>query len=193
MAKKPKKTASQGQPGTPSGLSQQSGADLSQLERMLAFMEQHGLEEFEYENAGLRVRLRKPAANAKHAASGRGLASMAPPEILVAGPTASAARPGTAEGGGEATRPEASGEDLHVVKSPIVGTFYESGSPGAEPFVKIGDQVASGQVLCIIEAMKLMNEIESDAAGEIVRRYVENGQPVEYGESLFAIRTSRKK
>jgi acetyl-CoA carboxylase biotin carboxyl carrier protein len=85
------------------------------------------------------------------------------------------------------------GEDLHVVKSPIVGTFYESPSPGAGPFIKIGDQVSVGQILCIIEAMKLMNEIESDAAGEVVRRYAENGQPVEYGEALFAIRTSRKK
>jgi acetyl-CoA carboxylase biotin carboxyl carrier protein len=196
MAKKPKKSASKAQPGRQAARSepgQATGADLSQLERMLAFMEQHGLEEFEYENAGLRVRLRKPASNAHHTTSARGLASMLPPEILVAGPTAGAARSGSAEGGGEAARSEVTGEDLHVVKSPIVGTFYESGSPGAESFVKVGDQVSSGQVLCIIEAMKLMNEIESDAAGEIVRRYVENGQPVEYGESLFAIRTSRKK
>jgi acetyl-CoA carboxylase biotin carboxyl carrier protein len=80
-----------------------------------------------------------------------------------------------------------------VVKSPIVGTFYSSPSPSAPPFVKVGDEVQVGQPLCIIEAMKLMNEIESDAAGEIVRIYVENGQPVEYGQSLFAIKPSRKK
>ncbi|MGB7137189.1 MAG: acetyl-CoA carboxylase biotin carboxyl carrier protein, partial [Acidobacteriaceae bacterium] len=79
-------------------------------------------------------------------------------------------------------------ETLHVVKSPIVGTFYESPSPGSPAFVKIGDQVEVGQVLCIVEAMKLMNEIESDAAGEIVKRLVQNGQPVEYGQSLFAVR-----
>jgi acetyl-CoA carboxylase biotin carboxyl carrier protein len=78
--------------------------------------------------------------------------------------------------------------ELHIVKSPIVGTFYESPSPGAPPFVKIGDQVENGQVLCIVEAMKLMNEIESDAAGEIVKRFVSSGQPIEYGQPLFALR-----
>ena len=79
-------------------------------------------------------------------------------------------------------------EGLHVVKSPIVGTFYESPSPGSPPFVKPGDKVEAGQVLCIIEAMKLMNEIEADLGGEIVKRLVNNGQPVEYGQPLFSIR-----
>jgi acetyl-CoA carboxylase biotin carboxyl carrier protein len=77
---------------------------------------------------------------------------------------------------------------LHIVKSPIVGTFYESSSPGSAAFVKIGDEIENGQVLCIVEAMKLMNEIESDAAGEVVKRLVTNGQPVEYGQPLFALR-----
>ncbi len=77
---------------------------------------------------------------------------------------------------------------LHIVKSPIVGTFYESPSPGSPAFVKPGDTVEVGQVLCIVEAMKLMNEIESDAAGEIVKRFVTTGQPVEYGQKLFAVR-----
>ena len=80
----------------------------------------------------------------------------------------------------------AGGGALHIVKSPIVGTFYESSSPGAAAFVKIGDEIENGQVLCIVEAMKLMNEIESDAAGEVVKRLVTNGQPVEYGQPLFA-------
>jgi acetyl-CoA carboxylase biotin carboxyl carrier protein len=84
-------------------------------------------------------------------------------------------------------------EDLHIVKSPIVGTFYVAAGPDADPFVSIGSKVETGQVLCIIEAMKLMNEIESDAAGEIVRIFVENGHPVEYGEALFGIRPHRKK
>jgi acetyl-CoA carboxylase biotin carboxyl carrier protein len=194
MAKKPKQPATAAVPARSS-----AGADLSHLERMLAFMEQHGLEEFEYENAGLRVRLRKPSASAHHASAlpsrSFGMGAMSPPEILVAG----SASPSPESASGFPSRSEPLGtaaadtEDLHVVKSPIVGTFYECPSPGTAAFVKVGDQVASGQVLCIIEAMKLMNEIESDAAGEIVRRYVENGQPVEYGESLFAIRTSRKK
>lgn len=174
-----------------------AGADLSQLERILAFMEQHGLEEFEYEHAGLRVRLKKPATNYNAPAHSRGLGAMPLPEILVAGSaspaSASAAAHPAREDAAEAVPSPRDAEDLHVVKSPIVGTFYECPSPGAAPLVKVGDQVTVGQVLCIIEAMKLMNEIESDAAGEIVRCYVENGQPIEYGESLFAIRSSRKK
>jgi acetyl-CoA carboxylase biotin carboxyl carrier protein len=88
----------------------------------------------------------------------------------------------------EAAEAQAADEKLHIVKSPIVGTFYESSSPGAAAFIKIGDQVENGQVLCIVEAMKLMNEIESDAAGEVVKRFVTNGQPVEYGQDLFALR-----
>jgi acetyl-CoA carboxylase biotin carboxyl carrier protein len=87
-----------------------------------------------------------------------------------------------------AETPSEADEALHIVKSPIVGTFYESSSPGAAAFVKIGDEVENGQVLCIVEAMKLMNEIESDGAGEVVKRLVTNGQPVEYGQPLFALR-----
>jgi len=82
-------------------------------------------------------------------------------------------------------------EDLHVVKSPIVGTFYEAPSPGAPPFVKVGDTVEVGQVLCIVEAMKLLNEIESDVAGEIVKKMGSNGQPIEYGQELFSIRPKK--
>src|SRR5262249_50245889 len=84
--------------------------------------------------------------------------------------------------------PAAREEELHTVKSPIVGTFYDAPSPGSPPFVKIGDAVEAGQVLCIVEAMKLMNEIECDAAGEVVKKFATNGQPVEYGQALFAIR-----
>ena len=79
-------------------------------------------------------------------------------------------------------------ETLHIVKSPIVGTFYEAPAPGSPPFVKPGDVVQAGQVLCIIEAMKLMNEIEADVGGEVVKRLAANNQPVEYGQPLFAIR-----
>ena len=86
-------------------------------------------------------------------------------------------------------QPRLEEEELHLVKSPIVGTYYESPSPGSPPFVKTGDRVTQGQVLCIVEAMKLMNEIESDVAGEVVKILVSNGQPVEYGQPLFAIRT----
>lgn len=84
-------------------------------------------------------------------------------------------------------------EELHIIKSPIVGTFYAAASPGAPPFIKAGDMIQAGQVVCIIEAMKLMNEIEADISGELARTLVENGQPVEYGQGLFAIRPSKKK
>jgi acetyl-CoA carboxylase biotin carboxyl carrier protein len=89
---------------------------------------------------------------------------------------------------GEAAAPVDDEAGLHIVKSPIVGTFYESPSPGSPAFVKPGDTVELGQVLCIVEAMKLMNEIESDVSGEIVKRFVTTGQPVEYGQKLFAVR-----
>jgi acetyl-CoA carboxylase biotin carboxyl carrier protein len=150
-------------------------------------MTQHGLEEFEYEAGGLRLRLKKPSANSVSPHTHNAL-----PEIVVAAPAAARSVPAPAAPSPSAET-AALAEDVHIVKSPIVGTFYEAPSPGAPAFVKLGDHVENSQVLCIVEAMKLMNEIESDAAGEIVRIYVENGQPVEYGESLFAIRPARRK
>ena len=148
-------------------------------------MAEHNLEEFEYSRGDLRIRLKKPSAGM----AVRSQAVPAAPEIIVAGPSAES--PGAPQ---IAASPEArSSEDLHVVKSPIVGTFYGSPSPGAEPFVKVGGYVETGQTLCIVEAMKLMNEIESDMSGEVLRIFAENGQPVEYGQPLFGIRPSRKK
>jgi acetyl-CoA carboxylase biotin carboxyl carrier protein len=163
------------------------GLELEQVERLLAFMAEQGLEEFEYSRGDFQIRLKKSAANSTPVPQ----RSVSAPEIVVAGsnpPGVEAAAPArdTAVEVGRA-------EDLHIVKSPIVGTFYSAPSPGAEPFVKVGDRVEAGQVLCIVEAMKLMNEIESDMGGEVMRIFVENGQPVEYGEPLFAIRPSRKK
>ena len=159
------------------------------MKRLLGFMAENNLEEFEYARGDLRIRLRKPSPNSYAMASRPRTA----PEIVVAGPSeatdtgedVSAARETAHEG-----RP---GENLHTVKSPIVGTYYESPTPGGDPFVKVGDHVEVGQTLCIVEAMKLMNEIESDASGEVIRTLAENGQPVEYGQPLFAIRPSRKK
>ncbi len=159
-----------------------SGLDLTEVEQLLAFMTEHGLEEFEYARGDLHIRLKRPSAN-PNAAPPRVTAS---PEIVVGAPAESA--PPAREAVPESLR----GEDLHVVKSPIVGTFYEAPSPGAEAFVKVGDSVEVGEVLCIIEAMKLMNEIECEVGGDVMRIFVENGQPVEYGEPLFAIRPSRK-
>ena len=150
-------------------------------------MTEHNLEEFEYSRGDLRIRLRKPSAGVLVSASRMATA----PEIIVPG---SMEAPGASSSGGAAPAHEAQGTgDLHLVKSPIVGTYYESPSPGTEAFVKVGSHVETGKVLCIVEAMKLMNEIESDVTGEVMRIFVENGQPVEYGQPLFGIRPSRKK
>ena len=160
--------------------------EIQQIEELLQFMTEHNLEEFEYSRGDLRIRLRKPSQTVV-VSSGRG---PAPAEFSAPNPgegpqaAAAAATPHTE------ARPS---EDLHMVKSPIVGTFYGSPSPGSDPFVKVGAHVEMGQVLCIVEAMKLMNEIEADAAGEVVRVFVENGQPVEYGQPLFGLRPSRTK
>jgi acetyl-CoA carboxylase biotin carboxyl carrier protein len=170
-------------------------SELKQIEQLLAYMSEHNLEEFEFENGEVRIRLKKPSAAPVYAAPPASRAYAAP-EIIVAGaqgapaaPAASSAAPAT-HGSAAAS---ASSDDLHLVKSPIVGTYYGAPSPGAEPFVKVGGFVETGQTLCIVEAMKLMNEIESDTSGEVLRVFVENGQPVEYGQPLFGIRPSRKK
>jgi acetyl-CoA carboxylase biotin carboxyl carrier protein len=167
--------------------------EIQHIEQLLQFMTEHNLEEFEYSRGDLRIRLRKPSAGVVLSSSRSGYV----PEIIVAG-GASEVSGGTQETGpGSAasagTEGRGSERDLHLIKSPIVGTFYGAPSPGVEAFVKVGAQVESGQTLCIVEAMKLMNEIESDASGEVIRIYVENGQPVEYGQPLFGIRPSRKK
>jgi acetyl-CoA carboxylase biotin carboxyl carrier protein len=171
-----------------------TGPEVQQIKQLLQLMSEHNLEEFEYESGELRIRLKKPSSGA--AVLSR---AVAVPEIIIPGsldraavasnPAAGPAGAQTAAGPAE---PRVS-EDLHIVKSPIVGTYYEAPSPGAEAFIKVGAHVESGQTLCIVEAMKLMNEIESDETGEVIRIFVENGQPVEYGQPLFGIRPSRKR
>ena len=159
--------------------------DLGQIEQLLQFMSEHNLEEFEYSRGDLRIRLRKPSATHMLAAP-RAAAEIIVPAALGSPSEAAAAAP-------DAAQDARSGEELHLVKSPIVGTYYSSPSPGTEEFVKIGAHVDMGQTLCIVEAMKLMNEIESEVSGEVLRIFVENGQPVEYGQPLFGIRPSRKR
>jgi acetyl-CoA carboxylase biotin carboxyl carrier protein len=171
------------------------GVDLAEIERLLDFMKEHGLEEFEYEREGIHVYLKKapderPRAAPRAVSSDAGTAAAGGPP---SGTTASASGSPLAQSalsGGKGRSEEA---DFHLIKSPVVGTFYAAASPGADPFVTVGSGVEPGQVLCVIEAMKLMNEIESDIAGEVVRIFVENGQPVEYGELLFGIRPQGKK
>jgi acetyl-CoA carboxylase biotin carboxyl carrier protein len=159
--------------------------EIQQIEQLLQFMTEHNLEEFEYSRGDLRIRLRKPSAGVVVSAP----RMVAAPEIIVPG-SVEAPQGSSVGGPGPEVR---STEDLHLVKSPIVGTYYESPSPGTDAFVKVGTYVETGKVLCIVEAMKLMNEIESDVSGEVMRIFVENGQPVEYGQPLFGIRPSRKK
>src|ERR1700757_683755 len=169
-----------------SGGGSSAGPDIDQIEHLLKTMAEHNLEEFEYSRGDLRIRLKKPSAGIAY------LPAQTPaPEIIVPG---APAEPASSSSSAAGAAPEArASEDLHLVKSPIVGTFYASPSPGAEPFVKIGGYIEAGQTLCIVEAMKLMNEIESDMSGEVLRIFAENGQPVEYGQPLFGIRPSRKK
>jgi acetyl-CoA carboxylase biotin carboxyl carrier protein len=174
------------QPSKAAESSSIASPEVQQIEQLLRFMSEHNLEEFEYSRGDLRIRLKKPSAGVPIYSR-----SMGVPEIIVPGAVQerpAAASPSTLG----APEPRAT-EDLHLVKSPIVGTYYEAPSPGAEAFVKIGAHVESGQTLCIVEAMKLMNEIESDESGELIRIFVENGQPVEYGQPLFGIRPSRKR
>jgi acetyl-CoA carboxylase biotin carboxyl carrier protein len=163
-----------------------------ELKELVEFLKENGIGEFEFERGDLKVRIKFGQPGQATTASALDLARLG--QLLSPGqhppPPASQGIHAVASSGPASadTSAAADEESLHIVKSPIVGTFYESSSPGAPAFVKIGDEIESGQVLCIVEAMKLMNEIESDAAGEVVKRLVTNGQPVEYGQPLFALR-----
>jgi acetyl-CoA carboxylase biotin carboxyl carrier protein len=159
---------------------------LEELRELVDFLKANGIAEFDMEQDDLKVRIKFAGAAGAPGidpvqlarllggSGGEHIPSLGGPPVARTSPAAELA--------------DELEEKLHEVKSPIVGTFYESPSPGASPFVKVGDHVEVGQVLCIVEAMKLMNEIESDVAGEIVKRIASSGQPVEYGQALFAIR-----
>jgi len=160
-----------------------------EIKELIELLVEKDITEFEIERGDVKLHIR------------RGGAVQAPQAVHVAAPAPAAApvsAPPPPSAATEAAKPIAvvastvadDEANLHIVKSPIVGTFYEAASPGSPPFVAVGDTVKDGQVLCIIEAMKLMNEIEADAAGEIVKRFVNNSSPVEYGMPLFGIRKS---
>jgi len=156
-----------------------STMNVDEIRQILDMMREHDLLEFELEQGDVKLRLRK---------SGPVIQTIVPQGVAPA-PAPIAAVPGAASSdAGSVAAPPAEEMDLVIVKSPIVGTFYRSSEPGAKPFVDVGQTVRTGQVLCIIEAMKLMNEINAEGGGEVVKVYVENGQPVQYGERLFAIR-----
>jgi acetyl-CoA carboxylase biotin carboxyl carrier protein len=154
---------------------------LDELKQILELVREHELTELELEGDGLKVRIKKDGQVVVHQA--------APPAVSAAAPAAvAAAAPAPAAAGERADTEIEVDTELAVVKSPIVGTFYRSPEPNAPAFVSVGDAVRKGQTLCIIEAMKMMNNIDSEYEGTVVKVYVENGQPVQFGERLFAIR-----
>ena len=158
--------------------------NLDELKQILELVRQHDLSELEIEQEGTRIKIRKDASG--------GVVTAVHPPMAAAVHAPSAAAVGGGASAGMAAPVVADAADaeieLAVVKSPIVGTFYRSPEPGAPSFVEIGTSVKKGQVLCIIEAMKLMNEIESDCDGEITAIYAENGKPVQFGDRLFAVK-----
>jgi acetyl-CoA carboxylase biotin carboxyl carrier protein len=172
---------------TRSGQRPAASVNMEELRELIALLRDNGLAELELENEGFRIRLRRESAG------GSSYVAEPPPASAPApappAPAAVSAAGGPAHPGTQATTAASQDQDLHIIPSPIVGTFYRSPSPNAEAFVKIGSNVEQDTVVCIIEAMKLMNEIQAEATGEVVKIYVENGQPVEYGQPLFGIKS----
>jgi acetyl-CoA carboxylase biotin carboxyl carrier protein len=168
-----------------------ASVNLDELRELIALLRDNGLAELELEREDFRVRLRREGTAAySNDGSAFTVTEMVRNPAAVSpapAPAASPAAPPPLHPAAPATASE--NQDLHIISSPIVGTFYRSPSPSAEPFVKIGSNVEPLSVVCIIEAMKLMNEIQAEATGEVVKIYVENGQPVEYGQPLFGIKS----
>ena len=160
--------------------------EIDDLKQLIEFLKEYGVAEFDLDRGDLKIRLKFN----QQAAAGAGMNDMARLLAAAPGPGAQAAAAATlpAAAAPLAVAPADPNAGLHLIKSPIVGTYYGSPSPGASPFVSPGDHIEKGQVICIVEAMKLMNEIESDTAGEIVKCLVSNGQPIEFGQPLFSVR-----
>ena len=157
-----------------------------ELKELIEFLKEQDIAEFELERGDVKLRIKRSVPGAGFSDPRYSAAPVAPADSAPGPGSVPSAAPAAPSAPKQAAPAAEAG--LHMVRSPIVGTFYESPSPGSPPFVKPGDTVETGQILCIVEAMKLMNEIESDVAGEIVQRLVSNGQPIEYGQELFAIR-----
>jgi len=163
-----------------------------ELKELIEFLIEKDIAEFELERGDVKVKIKRGGEHLVVHPHAEPRFYAVPPAPIPAAEFGAVPVPGTSAPAAPAPPPApAPEENLHAVKSPIVGTFYEAPSPGAPPFVKVGDQVEVGQVLCIVEAMKLLNEIESDFAGEIVKKLAANGQPIEYGQELFAIRPKK--
>lgn len=194
--RKPRKGKVVERRSTRSGVSEPS-VNMDELRELIALLRENGLAEFELEREGFRVRLRRDVdfsgavTDVDTGTRQRPVVERAP-EPTNNSPAHSTSAPPVASSpahpGAHAESKASEDQDLQIIPSPIVGTFYRSASPTAEPFVKIGSRVAADSVVCIIEAMKLMNEIQAETSGEIAKIYVENGQPVEYGQPLFGIK-----
>jgi len=164
-------------------LSGEASLNMAEIRELAELVDQHGFTDFEFENENIRVRLSKTP----------------PAQLVQAAPAAVTATPATVEArleakaetphpGAKAENEAAADENLFKILSPIVGTFYRSPSPDKDAYVNVGSKVSDATVVCIVEAMKLMNEIQAETSGEVVKIYVENGQPVEYGQPLFGIK-----
>ena len=172
---------------------------LKEIKALIEFVSEQGFAEFEIEQKGLRLRIRRfsetlpPSAGPLFISSALGPGELPPRRTeqraidveLATSPKPATAEPDSTPPATQSPEPE---PQLHLIKSPIVGTFYRAASPNADPFVRAGDRIVSDTVVCIIEAMKLMNEIQAEVSGEVAKIFVENGQPVEYGQPLFGIK-----
>lgn len=175
---------------TESGDQPTASVNMDELRELIALLRENGLAELELERQDFRIRLRREGVGSSAdfaevvpapspAVSARAATHQSPP-VTASSPV---------HPGAQAETAASEDQDLHIISSPIVGTFYRSPSPNADAFVKIGSNVESETVVCIIEAMKLMNEIQAEVSGEVAKVYVENGQPVEYGQPLFGIKS----
>ena len=171
-------------PQTPSAL-----VNLDEIKELIDLIIEKGVSEFELERSGVRIKIARNSGPYAAAAPVPLPEYLSPPGAIAPAVSPQPGRGTASQSSSEVPRDGSTTvEELYVVRSPMVGTFYASPTQGAEPFVRVGDRVQTGQVLCIIEAMKLMNEIEAEVAGEVIKCYVENGQPVEYGEPLLDLR-----
>jgi acetyl-CoA carboxylase biotin carboxyl carrier protein len=169
----------------------EASVNMDELRELIQLVRENDFTEFELEREGFRVRFRRGAEVNEAAADGVNSTQELAATMPSGSPTVTTTVSSTSvpsHPGAKAQTEASEDQDLHIIPSPIVGTFYRAASPQAEPFVKIGSRVEPESVVCIIEAMKLMNEIQAESTGEVTKIYVENGQPVEYGQPLFGIK-----
>jgi len=169
-------------------IASESSVNMDELRELVQLINENDFSEFELEREGFRVRFRRSGQITEAGSGGFGLPRELPPSSLSATEQVASSPSVPAHPGAKAQTEASEDQDLYIIPSPIVGTFYRAASPNADAFVKIGSRVEPDTVVCIIEAMKLMNEIQAETSGEVAKIYVENGQPVEYGQPLYGIK-----